>query len=85
MVVFNIVAGTCGIIAFLVLTLQGARLLRVGHHIWLVRDPVRSLARAKHACEARHLDYKQLTGTAPRGRGHGEGVQGPRGAGAGRA
>jgi cation transport regulator ChaC len=65
MTVFNLVAGLCGIIAFLVLSVQGALLLRTERHVWLVRDPGRSLEMAKRACEARRLTYSELTGTAP--------------------
>jgi hypothetical protein len=64
MVVFNLVADACGIIAFLVLAAQGALMLRVERQRWLVRDPARSLAMAKRACDARHLAYTELAGIA---------------------
>lgn len=63
MTTFNLVAGICGIVAFVVLCLQGLRLLRHEKQVWFTRDPARSLAQAKGACKQRHLAYTELEGT----------------------
>jgi hypothetical protein len=62
--VFNLIAGICGIIAFVVLCLQGAPLLKIEKHVWLTRDPGRSVGRAKEACKKRGLECTELMGTA---------------------
>ena len=64
MTVFNVLAGTCGIIAFVVLCIQGARLLRKERHVLLARDPARSLSVVKDNCEKRGLSVTELAGTA---------------------
>jgi hypothetical protein len=62
--VFELISGICGIIAFVVLCLQGVRLLGTERRILLTRDPARALAMAKRACEKRHLDFTVLAGDA---------------------
>jgi len=62
---FNVVAGTCGVLAFLVLCLQGYFRTRKERHRLFTRDGVRALDFAQRACELRGLEYETLTGTAP--------------------
>lgn len=62
--IFDLIAGVCGILAFVVLCLQGLALLRRERRIVFTRDPARSLAMAKGACEKRSITYQELTGTA---------------------
>jgi hypothetical protein len=64
MTAFNLVAGICGIVAFIVLCVQGAPLLKTEEHVWLTRDAARSLHLAKEACKKRKLDCAELRGTA---------------------
>jgi hypothetical protein len=61
--VFDLVAGICGIIAFIILCAQGALLLRKERHVLFTRDAARSLALVKKACEDKHLTYTELKGT----------------------
>ncbi len=64
MMAFDLVSGVCGIIALLVLCVQGALLLRTERHVFSTRDPARALAMAKGACQRRHLKCQELQGTA---------------------
>ena len=61
--VFDLVAGTCGILAFVVLCVQGALLLRNEKQRFFTADPTRALAMAKGACDRKHLTYSELSGT----------------------
>lgn len=64
MTAFDLVAGICGIAAFLVLCAQGASLIRTESHLLFTSDPARSLAMAKRACDDRGLTYSELAGIA---------------------
>jgi hypothetical protein len=63
MTLFDLIAGTCGILAFLVLCTQGALLLRTEKQRFFTADPAQALAIAKGACGRRKLTYTELPGT----------------------
>ena len=65
MTTFALVAGICGVLAFLILCLQGALLLRKETQRLFTPDWARSLAIAKGACDKRHLSYEDIGGTVP--------------------
>jgi hypothetical protein len=65
MTTFNLVAGICGIVAFGVLCRKGIRLLKKETHVFLARDPARSLHRVKDICDKHRLDWTSLGGNAP--------------------
>lgn len=63
MVIFGLISGICGIMAFAVLCAQGVLLLKTERHVLFTRDSNRALAMAKRACDERHLAYSELQGT----------------------